>query len=368
MPGDRKETTLDLWLKNSNWRRERHSVVSLFFFAAVFAGLGAYFWLEFGLIPLWQVVRSSTWAAAPAVVTASGAAPYARGGILRIRYEYRWENQTLQGQRYDFFLSRFDCGSGSRREEVISEFPVGKPIECLVNPDDPAESVISRAIPWCAWAGILLPPIFLVIGIAAGWQAVRNLRRKLRSGAYRRSLLRPKFFKDPKNWRGELAAIGMTAGAVLFFFSFFVLGDPNVWLLVSCLPLLLPIFFGPWLKMKLPALILVAVAGLFLHHAIITRKPVIDVSPDGSTTVICFPRGNNGCWIVRIGDQRFDTNASIYQNARIVWKDENRFILDSSDVGPIEFRKENGRWSTSPEHLHLPSRSRPRPPSGNVKE
>ena len=41
MPGDRKETTLDLWLKNSNWRRERHSVVSLFFFASVFAGLGA---------------------------------------------------------------------------------------------------------------------------------------------------------------------------------------------------------------------------------------------------------------------------------------------------------------------------------------
>ena len=68
----------------------------------------------------------------------------------------------------------------------------------------------------------------------------------------------------------------------------------------------------------------------------------------------CFPRGNRGCWIVRVGGQRFDTDASIYHKARVVWKGENCFILYSSDVGTIKFRKENGRWITSPEHLHRP--------------
>ena len=339
-----------------NRRRKRHSVATLLLFAAVFTGLGLFFWLDFGLIPLWQVARSCMWTASPAVVTESGAKPYARGGILRICYEYRWENQLWQGERYDFFLSRFDCGSGSgsRRAEVISDFPVGKPIECLVNPDDPAESVISRAIPWCAWGGILLPPVFIVIGIAAGWQALRNLQRKLRSGSYRKIFRRPKFFKDRKNWKNELAAVGLAAGTVMFFLSFFVLGDPTVWRLVSCIPLLLPLFFGPWLKMKLPALLLVVLAGLQLWHAIETRKSVISVSP-GGTVVRRYPRGNRGCWIVMVDGQRFDTGASIYHKARVVWRNENCFILDSSDIGPTEFRRESGVWKASPEaHLHRP--------------
>ena len=38
-----------------------------------------------------------------------------------------------------------------------------------------------------------------------------------------------KFFEDPKKWRSELAAIGLAAGSVLFFLSFFVLGKPNAW-------------------------------------------------------------------------------------------------------------------------------------------
>ena len=69
-----------------------------------------------------------------------------------------------------------------------------------------------------------------------------------------------KFFKDPKNWRNELAAIGLSSGTVMFFLSFLVLGDPLVWLLVACVPLLLPLFFGSWLKMKVPALLLLLIS------------------------------------------------------------------------------------------------------------
>ena len=70
-----------------------------------------------------------------------------------------------------------------------------------------------------------------------------------------------KFFEDPKRWRDELAAIGPAVGSVLFFLSFFVLGNPNVWLLAGGIPLLLPLFFGPWLKMRLPALLILAVSA-----------------------------------------------------------------------------------------------------------
>ena len=72
-----------------------------------------------------------------------------------------------------------------------------------------------------------------------------------------------RFFHDPGSWRNELAAIGLAAGAVMFPFGFLSLGDPAIWLLASCIPLLLPVVFGPWLKMKLPALLLVAVAVFF---------------------------------------------------------------------------------------------------------
>ena len=175
--------------KHSNLRKERHSVGTLLTFAVVFTGLGLFFLLDFGLIPLVQVVRSRSWTAVPAVVTASFAEPYGRGGRVCIRFEYVWENRKRQGNCYDFFLSRRSYGGGSTREKVIKSHPVGKRIECLVNQDDPAESVISRAIPWCAWAG-MLPLVFVIIGISVGWGAVRTIRAKLKHPACRKVKLR----------------------------------------------------------------------------------------------------------------------------------------------------------------------------------
>ena len=88
-----------------------------------------------------------------------------------------------------------------------------------------------------------------------------------------------KFFKDPKKWRSELAAIGLAAGSVLFFLSFFVLGNPNVWLLVSCIPLLLPLIFGSWLKMRLPALLIVIVSVWISFSSITKLASVEEIFP-----------------------------------------------------------------------------------------
>ena len=70
-----------------------------------------------------------------------------------------------------------------------------------------------------------------------------------------------KLFKDSKNWKQEISEIGLTAGFMLFLFSFLVLGNPNIWLLLSCIPLLIPLIFGSWWKMKLPAFLLIVISA-----------------------------------------------------------------------------------------------------------
>ena len=166
-----------------------------------------------------------------------------------------------------------------------------------------------------------------------------------------------KFFKDPKKWRSELAAIGLAAGSVLFFLSFFVLGNPNAWLLGSCIPLLLPLFFGSWLKMKLPALLFLALAGWISCREITRFDPIKVTSPDGKTVAILYVRENNNCYTVKLDKQVFYTGASIYQKARGVWKNNDLFVLESSDIGPTEFRLESGVWKASPEdHIRLTPR------------
>ena len=166
-----------------------------------------------------------------------------------------------------------------------------------------------------------------------------------------------KFFEDPKKWRSELAAIGLTAGAVMIFFSLFALGDPNVWLLVSCIPLLLPLFFGSWLKMKLPALLFLAFAGWTIFWEITRFDPIKEISPDGKTVAILYVHGNNNCYTVKLDKQVFYTGSSIYQKVRGVWKNNDLFVLESSDIGPTEFRREDGVWKASPEeHVRLTPR------------
>ena len=161
-----------------------------------------------------------------------------------------------------------------------------------------------------------------------------------------------KFFKDPKNWKQEISGIGLTAGFMLFLLSLLVLGIPNIWLLFSCIPLLVPLIFGSWWKMKLPALLLIVIsAGIIGSTIYWQRRPIGLNSPNDKSTAFLYRRGNNNCYTVKIDEQIFYTKASIYHNTKLEWQENDCFILKSSDVGNIEFRKENGVWKASPESL-----------------
>ena len=161
-----------------------------------------------------------------------------------------------------------------------------------------------------------------------------------------------KLFKDPKNWKQEISGIGLTAGFMLFLLSFLVLGNPSIWLLFSCIPLLVPLIFGSWLKMKLPAFLLIVIsAGIIGSTIYWQRRPIGLNSPNDKSTAFLYRRGNNNCYTVKIDEQIFYTKASIYHNTKLEWQGNVCFILKSSDVGDIEFRKENGIWKASPESL-----------------
>ena len=161
-----------------------------------------------------------------------------------------------------------------------------------------------------------------------------------------------KLFKDPKNWKQEISGIGLTAGFMLFLLSLLVLGIPNIWLLFSCIPLLIPLIFGSWWKMKLPAFLLIVIsAGIIGSTIYWQRRPIGLNSPNDQSTAFLYRRGNNNCYTVKIDEQIFYTKVLIGRISTFDWQGNDCFILKSSDVGDIEFRKENGVWKATPERL-----------------
>ena len=89
----------------------------------------------------------------------------------------------------------------------------------------------------------------------------------------------------------------------------------------------------------------------FVYYHDINPQSITEVSPDGKITAVLSPKGNNKCFTVEIAGQTFYTKASIYHNTKGEWQGNDCFILKSSDVGDIEFRKENSIWKASPESL-----------------
>lgn len=58
------------------------------------------------------------------------------------------------------------------------------------------------------------------------------------------------------DWKFRLARAGFIAGAILGFGSVCMIGDITNWLLCSCIPLILPLYFGKWKNWRIPAIIL----------------------------------------------------------------------------------------------------------------
>ena len=174
---DSKNTVEALVKKNG----KGNSPYILLFGSMLIMGIGLFLLWLFTLSPLYKVLRSRSWVTRPAVVLKSWKEPIFRGTTLQVRYEYMWKNQTMEGQQYDFFLSKFGGLGDTAIERAMKNYPAGKQTECLVNPDNPFESVLSRAIPWRSW---ITPPgclLFIWIGFGGCKKAIRHMQRQSKS-------------------------------------------------------------------------------------------------------------------------------------------------------------------------------------------
>ena len=163
--GDRKRFDADLAilaeaLEKPVWDRgDRYSPDAspgrgvLFIIGILFLLLpGGVFMLMTGL-PLMRAAESRHWITVPATVTESQL--YSTRGSkgrricsIDISVQYEWLGHRYNCDRYDFFRSEEPTGIGiEEMRRIVREHPVGRQCECLVNPDNPAESVMSSDVP-----------------------------------------------------------------------------------------------------------------------------------------------------------------------------------------------------------------------------
>ena len=137
------------------------------------------------------------------------------------------------------------------------------------------------------------------------------------------------------------------------------------------------IFNKPWRKLKKVFAFLLAVC-LWLPYMVLPPAVwilvdifssewklgdifFIEKSPDPKIEAAYFNDGEfrNDCYAVHIqsfnrnvsGSPMFHTKASVFQKVKVRWDGTRHFIFESSDIGVIHFRYQDGKWTATPEEL-----------------
>lgn len=127
------------------------------------------------LIGPWLTSRKAKdWKEVPCTITSSRVESH-RGDdsttySIDIRYRYQWDGRDMTGDQFNF-----QPGSSSSIEwkrAVVKQHPAGRDTVCFVNPEDPAESVLSRELDNDWWFG-LIPGIFILAGSGVFFAAGR---------------------------------------------------------------------------------------------------------------------------------------------------------------------------------------------------
>ena len=134
-----------------------------FLFAAVFAvcfgGVGVFASWVIGKT-LWDAWQADGWSRVPAEVLSYDS--------NRVQYRYAFGERTFLGHRVGIAAIENDEGSaavGSRIQQAVND---KSPLEVLVNPEDPSQSVVDTTIPWTLVVGFLPFAIgFGAVGLGA---------------------------------------------------------------------------------------------------------------------------------------------------------------------------------------------------------
>ena len=180
-----------MFVSKSNFRKSRKSSNTqnlgvMIIVAFVFIVGGIFLFSVVICDPLSNVYKSASWESVPAAVTASKLAEstrYNRSGkpsyTIKIEYRYEYNGKNCTGDRYDFFRSRNRYYSFGELDmlNIVNNHPAGKKITCLVNQENPDESVISRELYYPALAFGIIPIVLFCIGISIAIYLIINFKR-----------------------------------------------------------------------------------------------------------------------------------------------------------------------------------------------
>lgn len=193
--GDRKRFDADLailaealgkpvWEKKSPSPPAEPGPIVLGLIGVAFLALPALFFMMTTGMPLIRRAESRHWIAVPATVTESQLVT-SRGSKGRRLYRieitarYEWQGKEYDCDRYDFFRSEMSSSTGAgEMRRIVKEHPVGSKCECLVDPGNPAEAVMSREVPiGSVVLAALFTLVFEALGIGLLVAAIRKKRK-----------------------------------------------------------------------------------------------------------------------------------------------------------------------------------------------
>ena len=97
-----------------------------------------------------------------------------------IIYEYRYEDRTYRGNRYDVADSgEYSDNAVDEMRQAVQKYPYGKSTYCWVNPDNPNEAILERNLMtprFLTWTGF--PFIFIFAGISTIVSEIIRHRRE----------------------------------------------------------------------------------------------------------------------------------------------------------------------------------------------
>ena len=223
----RKHRSVKIKRSGKTYSRPASAWLSLLFGVMFFVIGGLPVWF-IGIRPLCKIMQSAYWVEVPAIVVKSELLKSGSNRSIGIFYDYEYMKGKYTGNRYDFYCS-FDIYSDDNIEymlETIRQYPEGRKINCLVNPENPAEAVISRKIYYpdllpCA-LGLLFPLIGLFVIIISIKEMLKSERKTFSNPAEVDGLpeytLSPQINKQLK-WRYFWCILPVAAWGIIGFMS-----------------------------------------------------------------------------------------------------------------------------------------------------
>jgi hypothetical protein len=145
-------------------------------------GLPASFLYYFCLGPLRRISRARAWQARVCTIVSSDVEQStSEPGLygIRITYQYEVAGRVYMSSRYSFSdsASRGGFSAGHRgKKAIVNRLAPGARTVCYVDPEDPSEAVINRAITWdIVVVGMLMALLLIVLAFSV-WHDIPSSR------------------------------------------------------------------------------------------------------------------------------------------------------------------------------------------------